>query len=259
MSDSQSTTHVWGSQPDFVGPRHEYRESLMMRMLEPQLSDGPVLNAGCGGGSLTVTLLDRGLDVTSIDYSREFVDHVRDLVARRFPDRTPQPVVEWGDLHDLRFADGQFSTVVCGEVLEHLQDDVTAAAEIFRVMAPGGLLLLSVPANPHRYDWVDRWAGHERRYTVDGMSGLLSGAGFEDVKVIPWGFPLTGIYHRWVYRPMLRRRLQRESTQPATAGSGSTPGLAHRALRKAFEIDTRFVGKVPGWFGIIALARKPTA
>ncbi|MEI2695197.1 MAG: hypothetical protein V9E90_09025 [Saprospiraceae bacterium] len=146
-----------------------------------------------------------------------------------------------------------------GEVLEHLQDDVTAAAEIFRVMAPGGLLLLSVPANPHRYDWVDRWAGHERRYTVDGMSGLLSGAGFEDVKVIPWGFPLTGIYHRWVYRPMLRRRLQRESTQPATAGSGSTPGLAHRALRKAFEIDTRFVGKVPGWFGIIALARKPTA
>ena len=42
--------------------------------------------------------------------------------------------------------------------------------ELARVLRPGGLLLVTVPANPYRYDWTDRWAGHRRRYTVRGAA-----------------------------------------------------------------------------------------
>lgn len=248
--------HTWGSAPDFVGPRHAYRESLMVKRLAPLLDGRRVLNAGAGGGSLTVTLLDRGLEVTSMDGSPQFVDHLRNTIAVRYPARDPQPVVDVGDLHALGYPDAAFDAVVCGEVLEHLEDDVTAAAELARVLRPGGVIVASVPANPRRYDWVDRWAGHQRRYTVAGLAQLMTGAGFVDVVVTPWGFPLTGLYHRWVYRPMLARRLARGgATDMAPAGGGG--GIAHRALRAMFEFDTLFIGRFPGWFGLIVTARRP--
>lgn len=259
MSDADPTgieAHSWGSAPDFVGPRHAYRESLMVRQLEPILAGRRVLNAGAGGGSLTMTLLDRGLDVTSVDGSSEFVDYLRSAIATRFAALDPSPVVEVGDLHALQFADRSFDAVVCGEVLEHLEDDRTAAAELARVLRPGGVLVASVPANPRRFDWVDRWAGHQRRYTAQGLEQLLLHAGFTDVRVTPWGFPLTGLYHRWVYRPMLARRLARGGgAGMASAAPGGGP--AHKVLRAAFEIDTLFLGKFPGWFGLLAQARKP--
>lgn len=259
MSDADHhgvEVHSWGDAPDFVGPRHAYRESLMVRQLEPILAGRRVLNAGAGGGSLTLTLLDRGLDVTSVDGSSEFVDYLRSAIATRFAALDPSPVVEVGDLHALQFADRSFDAVVCGEVLEHLEDDRTAAAELARVLRPGGVMVASVPANPRRFDWVDRWAGHQRRYTAQGLEQLLLHAGFTDVRVTPWGFPLTGLYHRWVYRPMLARRLAR-GRGAVTASATPGGGAAHKALRAAFEVDTLFLGKFPGWFGLLAQARKP--
>lgn len=255
---ARDEAHDWGSAPEFVGPRHEYRESLMLRRLLPALPGRRILNAGCGGGSMTLELLERGLEVTSVDASETFVAHVRALVTARFGHLDPAPVVEVGDLHALRFADESFDAAVCGEVLEHLDDDAGAARELRRVLAPGGILVASVPANPHRYDWVDRWAGHRRRYTSGDLQTLLRDAGFADVRVTSWGFPVTGLYHRWVYRPLLRRRLARPAppTPPAAATAPPAPGLAHRAARRAFELDTRFMGRMPGWFGLIAEARR---
>jgi SAM-dependent methyltransferase len=250
-------THSWGSAPDFVGPRHQYRESLMLRQLEPLLSGRRILNAGAGGGSLTLTLLERGLDVTSVDGSEAFVDYLRSAVAKRFSGLDPQPPVEVGDLHALRFADETFDAIVCGEVLEHLEDDATAAEELARVLRPGGVLVASVPGNPRRYDWVDRWAGHQRRYTATGLEDLLVGAGFVDVQVTAWGFPLTGLYHRWIYRPMLARRLERGGDVDMSVG-GPGGGLAHTVLRRVFAFDSLFLGKFPGWFGLLAQARKPS-
>jgi SAM-dependent methyltransferase len=248
VSATELTPHGWGDAPDLYGPRHDYRESLMMRRLRPALPAGHVLNAGCGAGSFTLRLLDAGYEVTSVDASEAFVERVRQLVGAR-------GTVELADLHALRFEAGAFDAIVCGEVLEHLDDDQTAVREFARVLKPGGVVLASVPANPWRYDWSDHWAGHRRRYTAAGLAERFTAAGFADVDVTDYGFPLLGLYHRQVYRRMLKRRLERDG-----GDVGAPTGAMKRVaplVRAAFELDTLFMGRRPGYFGLIASARLP--
>ena len=248
MTATELTPHGWGDAPDLYGPRHDYRESLMMRRLRPALPAGHVLNAGCGAGSFTLRLLDAGYEVTSVDASEAFVERVKQLVGNR-------GAVELADLHALRFEAGAFDAIVCGEVLEHLDDDQTAVREFARVLKPGGVVLASVPANPWRYDWSDHWAGHRRRYTAASLAERFTAAGFADVDVTDYGFPLLGLYHRQVYRRMLKRRLERDG-----GDVGAPTGAMKRVaplVRAAFELDTLFMGRRPGYFGLIASARLP--
>ncbi len=251
MTTSEPTTHDWGDTPDFYGPRHDFREALVMRRLLPALPGPEVLNAGAGAGSLTLKMIDAGLRVTSTEYSPELCDFVRDaLRARGALDGNPVVV---GDLQRLDLPDAAFDAVVCAEVLEHLDDDAAALGELHRVLRPGGLLLVTVPADPYRYDWTDRWAGHRRRYSVQMLEERLAGAGFAGVEVQGWGFPLTGLYHRQVYRRALKRRL---AAGGGRAVGGAPPKLAARAVRALLEVDSAFVGRRPGYHGLLALARR---
>jgi SAM-dependent methyltransferase len=243
--------HRWGDAPELYGPRHDFRESLLIRQLADRVQRGHVLNAGCGAGSLTLKLLDRGFEVTSVDASEAFVARLAAELARRGQDGS----AEVGDLHSLRFPDGSFDAVVSGEVLEHLADDATAVREFARALRPGGVLAVSVPANPWRYDWTDRWAGHERRYTAEGLRSLLEDAGLTDIAVVPYGFPVTGLYHRHIYRRMLRRRLASDAGRLG-GPAGATRRLAP-LVRAALQIDTLFLGRFPGYFGLLASARRP--
>jgi SAM-dependent methyltransferase len=246
--------HAWGRAPDLYGPRHAYREGLLMRRLRRELDGGHVLNAGCGAGSFTLALHARGYPVTSVDSSDLFVKHLQERLAEQGGD--PERV-EPGNVERLRFGDETFDCVVSGEVLEHLDDDTAALREFERVLKPGGLLLVSVPANPWRYDWCDHWAGHQRRYTVGGLDQRLATAGFSEREVLPYGFPLTGLFHRRVYKPMLRRRLEGGDTAPG--GAAGAQRLVAPLVRWALELDTLFIGRRPGYFGLIAVARKPAA
>jgi SAM-dependent methyltransferase len=252
--------HAWGADAgtELYGPRHDYRESLLLRRLRGLLPPSPgaqaVLNAGCGAGSFTLKLLDAGYAVTSVDASEPFVASLRARLAGRGVDAP----VDVADVAALPFPDGSFAGVVCGEVLEHVDDDRAAARELRRVLRPGGALVASVPANPWRYDWVDWWAGHRRRYTSAALRELLEQAGFVEVEVVAWGFPLTGLYERLVYKRLLRRRL---TSNGAAASGGPSRGMAvlGRIARAAFELDSLFEGRRPGYLGLIATARAASA
>lgn len=247
--------HEWGSGvgPEFCGPRHEYRESLIIRRLEGVIHAGRVLNAGSGGGSLTLSLLDRGFDVTSADVSEQFLERIRVQLAGT---RHAAATVVNADLTDLHFADDSFDAVVCGEVLEHIEDDVRALKEMRRVLKDGGVLVATVPANPWRYDWFDRWVGHIRRYTPEGLEERLKQVGFEDVTIQGWGFPITGLYYRLGYRPFLRRRLRARGAMPSGGASGSlVRRIGMRAFRAVLEVDSLFIGRNPGYFGLLVVAR----
>ena len=97
MTITEVTAHDWGDAPELYGPRHDYRESLVMRRLLPALPGPRVLNAGAGAGSLTLKLVDAGLEVTSVDASVPFCDWVRAALERRgIADRHPVIRAELG-------------------------------------------------------------------------------------------------------------------------------------------------------------------
>jgi SAM-dependent methyltransferase len=106
---------------------------------------GPVLDAGCGPGHQVERLLDRGLEVVGFDFSPAALAQA----AQRIGDRG----VDWvqGDITDAPFETGQFSRILCYGVLMHIPDLAAAVAELARLLAPGGVLIVS-EGNMHSLD-----------------------------------------------------------------------------------------------------------
>lgn len=131
---------------------------------------GRVLNAGCGEG-LYAEFIEEFSDVRTIVN----MDVHPPRIARLRADGRHRD--EQGSLDALPFATGAFDGVVCTEVLEHVARDSAAAAELARVTAPGGILLMSVPTPPAPLD-----RAHVREgYSLADLSALLDRAGFDVV------------------------------------------------------------------------------
>ena len=231
--------HEWGTAPDFVGPRHELRESLLLELVIAARPGLHALNVGAGQGSFSRLLSTRGFAVTSAEVSRAAVD-----VLRR---RAPGEVVE-ADAASLPFPDETFDVLVLGEVLEHLEDDVAALREGRRVLRSGGLVAVSVPRNPAWFSSSDRWAGHLRRYTREALLGIFRDAGLTVERCVAWGFPVSALYHRTIYE----RHLDRRGAAPATARQ--RPAVA--VLRALLQLDRLFLGHEHGSLGYLVLARR---
>ena len=83
----------------------------------------------------------------------------------------------------LPFPDDVFDVVSAFDVLEHCEPEALAMRELARVLAPGGRLLLSVPA--YQWAWTDHdvTAGHHRRYTRRQLLRAVRGAGLQPLRV----------------------------------------------------------------------------
>lgn len=247
----------WGAEPELVGPRHHFRVALIARLLAAHLPASPpgspaltrVLDAGAGRGTLTLALTRRGYAVTALDDSAEFLSY---LQQRANPERSPTLVR--GDVTALPLATGAFDGAVCGEVLEHVDDDGAAVAGIARVLRPGGLLVATVPAGQARYGWLDRWAGHARRYELAELRALVEAHGFEVLRLHHWGFPFGLLYERLVQRPVLGRHVRRGAA-PGVALRVGRARLTTRAASILFAADHLADG-LPWGLGLLLVARR---
>jgi len=244
----------WGETPELVGPRHAYRVRRLADLLQGTVPRGQILDAGCGAGTLTEILAKRGYRVTAVDASPEFVAHVKDRMRRAGLDERVDVHIE--NLEGTELPDESFDGAVCGEVLEHLADDGAAVRGIARALKFGGALVLSVPARPDRFSWLDRWAGHHRRYDADSLRALLTDAGLRIERLIQWGFPFMALYERFVQSPGLAQAAQggRLGRFAGTAARTPPVRLAFEAL---FNVDRLLEGRAGKGTGFFAVARKP--
>ncbi|MBM7865829.1 methyltransferase domain-containing protein [Heliobacterium gestii] len=122
-----------------------------------------ILDIGCGSGRTMAELGDLG-HIEGVEPCRPAVEQGR---RRGF-------FVHQGSAERLPFVDETFDALLLLDVLEHLDDDGAALAEAFRVLRPGGLLLLTVPAHPWLFSRHDSALGHRRRYSAADLRRLLT-------------------------------------------------------------------------------------
>jgi 2-polyprenyl-3-methyl-5-hydroxy-6-metoxy-1,4-benzoquinol methylase len=115
------------------GERGDFRK---LESLWPEdYAGGPVLDIGCGPGSVSRQLAESGLTVVGLDLS--------EMSLRRASARGLKPVI--GDAHALPFRQGAFGAVIALDVIEHLFQPYEFMSEVRRVIAPSGVFLLEVP------------------------------------------------------------------------------------------------------------------
>ncbi len=82
------------------------------------------------------------------------------------------------DLTTCPLPDGCLDAAVLLNVFEHIENDALAAKQVWRMLKPGGVAVIEVPAGPGLYDVYDKQLMHFRRYELGGLRRLLEGAGF---------------------------------------------------------------------------------
>jgi SAM-dependent methyltransferase len=208
------------------------RYLLRRRRILYQLRNFPpcdVIEVGCGAGMLLQELSMRGFRCQALESSPQ----ARELIAR-LNAKTGQMV----NVHDAADAawTGRFPLVMAFEVLEHIENDAAAMKQWASWLAPGGTLLLSVPAHPRLWSAADEWAGHYRRYQRQDLINVVEAAGLKVEHVECFGFPLGNLTEQMQARG-IRRRL------PATG-----PDLDHQANSNRSGIERDHVMR---WYPVM--------
>jgi SAM-dependent methyltransferase len=132
----------------------------------------------------------------------------------------------------MTIADGSFDVALMVNVLEHIVDDAAVLRLLFKLLKPGGALLVFVPALPALYGRLDARCGHVRRYTRGSLAGVVERAGFrlealryfDLLGIVPWfvtgrllapsllGAGSAKLYDRWLVTPSAA--LERVVTPP---------------------------------------------
>jgi len=225
-------THWW-----YEGRRSLVRETL--RRFE--IPKGLVLDVGCGTGDNMEMLAEvAGSAVVGTDLS---VYALRHAVRGR---------TEIALAEDLPVATGACALVTSMDVVEHLDDDLVGLREYRRVLAPRGLLLLTVPA----YQWLwgehDVWAAHRRRYRVGGLASVVATAGFEVLH--------TTYYNSFLVPPaaVLRRTPLRRLVKETAEEVGNTSPFVSKVMTRLSRAERRLAlrGWVPFGLSILLVGRR---
>jgi dTDP-4-dehydrorhamnose reductase len=153
--------------------RRALLSDMLLRFNTKKPGETKVLDFGCGSGLFVEELAQKGYNVHGLDISDEVIKlgqlrGVKNLGV--------------ADSHRINYPDNFFDVVVASEVLSHLEDEIWALEELYRVLKPGGVVISTVPAYMWLWGVQDEAAHHYRRYTVGSLLGQIkTSAQFEVV------------------------------------------------------------------------------
>ena len=198
-----------------------------------------VLEVGAGIGNMTRVLYGRDL-IVATDLELPYLHILRNRFARN-----PTIEVERLDLNSddcLALKRHEFDTVVCLNVLEHIEDHEGALQRLYEVLMPGGRLALFVPADQNLFGTMDTQVGHFRRYSREELQRLVEAAGFITEKMTYQN--IFGRLGWWLNGRVLKR--------------SHLPGGQSRLFDLAVPILRRIEPKNPSrGLSLIAVGRKP--
>ncbi|MDO8729222.1 MAG: methyltransferase domain-containing protein, partial [bacterium] len=211
-----------------------------------------ILEVGCSSGFLIRALAAEwpGAMVMGSDFLKEPLERLAAMEPRI-------PLLQF-DLVQCPLPDASIDAVVMLNVLEHIADDRAAMRQVARILKPGGIAIIEVPAGPHLYDAYDEYLQHQRRYTSRTLASLLESGGLDVVERSHLGFTVYPAF------AMVKRRNQKRAAldpdakrQIIEANITSTRGSA--LLRGLLQGEV-WLGRYLSFpYGIrsVAVARKP--
>lgn len=170
-------------------PKLILRESGILDMCS-EWPPASFVEMGAGTGGMTRLFLDRGFHGVCHDLGKDSRQMIRSNLAQY---GSAIQVVE--SLDGLQRE--AFDYLFAFEVLEHIEADLDVLSAWATHLKPGGRLLISVPAHQRKYGRSDELVGHVRRYEKNQLRELLETAGFKNVKIINYGFPITELTRRF--------------------------------------------------------------
>jgi SAM-dependent methyltransferase len=214
------------------------RRRILLNVLERNLDQKgelQVLDVGCGGGA-TMESLRRYGRVQGMEISEEAVEY----------NRARGREVSLGYIERMPFPDSRFDLALALDIIEHVPDDLQALRELFRIIRPGGSLLITVPALRILWSTHDVANRHYRRYTLGELRKQVETAGFEVITATYFNtllFPLI-LALRWLWRLHPKR---------TASDFAEVPRLLNTLLTEIFSLEKLFVGRTKLPFGVSAL------
>lgn len=155
---------------------YQERRAILARELGRLPAAGRALDIGAAGGGNTRVLKQHGWQAVALEYSGSVSDvaRARGISAIR------------ADARYLPAASDSFDLVIAFDILEHIEEDWLAAAEIARVLRPGGTALIAVPCDMALWSAHDDAVAHVRRYDRPGLVSLIEKDGLTIEEVWSW-------------------------------------------------------------------------
>ena len=159
-----------------------------------------VLEIGAGTGNMSLHLMPR-----SIYWATDINPQYLDYLSKLRPTRPYMRVGYTNAMDGATFPQGQsFDTVVCLNVVEHVEDDTGALRNVWNALEDAGTAVILVPCGPWLHGSLDEVLGHHRRYTEDDLAAVARQAGFRVEKILK--FNRAGAPAWWLNARVLRRR-----------------------------------------------------
>lgn len=225
----------------FVG-RRRLAIGLLKKFLKSKGPKPEILDLGCGTGVIA-TELSRWSDTIGLDFSEKALAYCQSRGLTKL-------IQARGE--NLPLESNTVDGVLALDIFEHIEDDVAAFRESFRVLRPGGILVLSVPAFKALWGPHDVALMHFRRYRRPEVVERLRSVGFRIDRASYSVFFLFPIV-------VLIRILEKMKRGEAKASLPATPGWLNRALIGLQNVEANLIAStaLPWGSSVIAVARKP--
>lgn len=220
--------------------RREILEGIVRGQVKPGSS---ILDVGCGTG-FVLESLRKDYEVHGLDAAD---------VAVRFCHSKGLDFVERGVLGSTKLSRDAYDMVMFLDVIEHIDDDLGVLRAAERVLAPGGQLLVTVPALQVLWSRHDEVHHHKRRYDVESLQKVVREAGFE---------PTYVSYFNTLLFPMIfaARMVGRLVGEKGTGSDADKlpPAPVNELLYRAFRAEQSLVprAKLPIGVSLVCVARR---
>jgi SAM-dependent methyltransferase len=163
-----------------------------------------VLDEGCSSGFLLEELRARVPRAAVMG-----ADYIEPPLRKLASQGKGVPLLQF-DLRHCPLPDASLDGIVCLNVLEHIDDDTAALKNIWRLLKPGGIAHIEVPAGPRLYDLYDEVLMHHRRYRMGELIAMADQTGFEVVRATHLGF---FVYPAFALKKLWNRRWSRATPE----------------------------------------------